>query len=168
MTSTPRDRDDDGGVDVEAAWADIVAHWDTDGPPVGPWPASEDADDSGEDPDDAQAPDDGTVEEWDGVASHVGGEAARHAAAAPEPEDEEEGFVPPEPPPLPRGDLVTTLSWAGVLGSPLFFLLTALFWRSVPQVLILLAIGAFVAGFVSLVLRMPSRRDPDDDDGAVV
>lgn len=170
MTSTPPDRDDDGSVDVEAAWADIIARWDEEQPPVGRWPAAEDTDDDPAEPAD-DAPADrvqiAEIEGWGTPGSHVGGEATRAAAAADEPEDEE-GYVPPEPPPLPRGDLLSTLAWAGVLGAPLFFVFTALFWRTVPQVLIVVAIAAFVAGFVTLVVRMPDRRDDDDDDGAVV
>lgn len=178
MTAHPPERDDDGSVDVEAAWADIVAHWDTEGPTVGPWSAAEDTDTAArrdEEPSEPEPPeaeereDDSGPAAWGLVPSHVGGERARQAAAAPEPEDDEEGYVPPEPPPLPRGDAFTMLAWAGVLGAPLFFLFTALFWRTVPQVLIVAAIAAFVGGFVALVLRMPDRRDDDDpDDGAVV
>ncbi|UER54612.1 hypothetical protein HJG43_08750 [Kineosporiaceae bacterium SCSIO 59966] len=184
MTGVPPERDDDSNVDLEAAWADIVANWDQDdATPVGRWPAAEDTEDTdhSDAPGDPDAPRDtdradpkdpqgtGHPVDWDVVPTHVGGDRAREAAARPDPDDEEEGFVPPEPPPLPRSDAITMAAWAGVLGSPLFFLLTALFWRDVPQLLILVAVGAFVAGFVTLVARMPSRRDPgDDDDGAVV
>ena len=175
MSTHPPDRDDDGSVDVEAAWADIVAHWDADEPEVGPWSAAEDTDTVTHAPHEPRRPepvedeDDDLPPAWGAVASHVGGERARAAASAREVEDDEEGYVPPEPPPLPRGDVFTMLAWAGVLGAPLFFLFTALFWRTVPQVLIVAAIAAFVGGFVALVLRMPDRRDDDDpDDGAVV
>lgn len=183
MSAGPRDTGDDGSVDVEAAWADIVARWDDEQPPVGRWPASEDAETvAGDDPpavepgdgappadltpeDDA---DDGVADDW-AAPSHVGGERVREAAAAPEPVEDDEGYVPPEPPPLPRGDLVSTLAWIGVLGTPIFFLATALFWRTVPQLLIVAAIAAFVGGFVTLVVRMPEDRDGDGwDDGAVV
>ena len=179
MTAHPPDRDDDGSVDVEAAWADIVAHWDTDRPEVAPWSAAEDDDTATEartagdeprrpEPVEDEDDDNELPPAWGPVPSHVGGERARTAAAAREPEDDEEGYVPPEPPPLPRGDVFTMLAWAGVLGAPLFFLFTALFWRTVPQVLIVAAIAAFVGGFVTLVLRMPDHRDDDPDDGAVV
>lgn len=177
MSPSSNSRDgDDRRVDVEAAWADIVARWNADDPAVGAWPASEDTDDDigprpSDPPVDHPEPrgDADAAEDWGTVPSHVGGDAAREAAMA-EPEDEDtEGYVPPEPPPLPRGDLFTVLSWTGVLGAPLFFLITALFWRTVPQILIVVAVAAFIAGFVALVLRMPDRRDPDDhDDGAVI
>lgn len=179
MTKPHPERDDDGSVDVEAAWADIVAHWDTDTPPVGKWSAAEDTEDTPEtgEPSSHAETEQGTppagdvMEDWGASSSHVGGERVRDASRnePPENDKEEEGYVPPEPPPLPRGDVFTMLAWAGVLGAPLFFLFTALFWRTVPQLLIVAAIAAFVGGFVTLVLRMPDRRDSDDpDDGAVV
>ena len=83
--------------------------------------------------------------------------------------DADEGrFVPPDPPPLPRGDVVTRLAWIAVLAGPLFLLFAAVAWRTAPQLLVLSAVGAFVAGFVALVARMPRDRGDDDDDGAVV
>jgi hypothetical protein len=171
--STPRDGDD-RSVDVEAAWADIVAHWNADPPPVGTWPASEDTDDDPSEEGGEEAPDalgpaakDVATPDWGAAPSQGGADAARQAPASED--DDSEGYVPPEPPPLPRGDVFTMLGWTGVLGAPLFFLITALFWRTVPQILIVAAVGAFIAGFVALVLRMPDSRDPDDnDDGAVV
>jgi hypothetical protein len=84
------------------------------------------------------------------------------------PEPPEEGFVPPEPPPLPRGDLMTRALWAAVIGGPLFLLIAAVAWRDAPRILILAAVAAFVGGFVMLVVRMPHDRGEDDDDGAVV
>jgi hypothetical protein len=181
MTNPPPDREDDGSVDVEAAWADIVAHWNTEDERVGGWPAQEDAEASSEKPaadvpdvtasapsDDRPDAGDTATEDWGVVSSHVGGERARNAARRDQGPDDEEGYVPPEPPPLPRGDAFTMLAWAGVLGAPLFFLFTALFWRTVPQLLIVGAIAAFIGGFITLVLRMPDHRDDDPDDGAVV
>jgi hypothetical protein len=89
----------------------------------------------------------------------------RDWAAADEPD---EGFVPPEPPPLPRGDLVGRLAWAGVLLGPAFLLLSALVWDDAGPLPLALATLAFVGGFITLVARMPARRDDEDDDGAVV
>jgi hypothetical protein len=76
--------------------------------------------------------------------------------------------VPPEPPPLPRGDLVGRLAWAGVLFGPAFLLLTAFLWDDAGPLPLALGTLAFVGGFVTLVARMPARRDDSDDDGAVV
>ncbi|GAB2680304.1 hypothetical protein [Thalassiella azotivora] len=227
MSAPPPERDDDGSVDVEAAWADIVAHWDDDataatGPPgAAAPPGAEDAperpsqrpatgggrtaepeeaagtgapagDVDATDPVPAPPTGDGTWrdddvpaddgeddgwgdDEWDAPRSHVGGQAAldvgahqdavaaRSAAA-----EDDERYVPPEPPPLPTGDTVSRLAWGAVLGAPLFFLLAALFWRSAPTILVVAAVAAFVAGFATLVLRMPDRDDDDPDEGAVV
>jgi len=86
----------------------------------------------------------------------------------PDEDDEEEGYQPPEPPPLPRGDLVSRLAWGAVIGGPLFLLVAALTWKSLPTYLLLLALTAFVGGFVTLVARMPQEHPDDPDDGAVV
>ena len=161
MSKADRDREDDGSVDVEAAWADIVSRWENDTPHTGSWPEAEDVSPAA--PDEEPVPDADPV--WTG---HVGGEAAREAGAREDVDPDDEGYVPPEPPPLPRGDTISRLAWAGVLGAPIFFLLTMLFWRSVPTVLVVLAVAAFIAGFVTLVVRMPDRDDDGWDDGAVV
>lgn len=85
----------------------------------------------------------------------------RDHALADEPD---EGFVPPEPPPLPRGDVVGVLAWAAVLLGPLFLLVAGLFWQEASPLWLGLAVVAFVGGFVALVMRLPSHRDVDDDD----
>jgi hypothetical protein len=91
----------------------------------------------------------------------------RDWAAAEDPDDDR--YHPPEPPPLPRGDLVGRLAWAGVLLGPTFLLVAGLFWRGAPRLWLALAVLAFVGGFVTLVLRLPADRDDTDgDDGAVV
>ena len=97
------------------------------------------------------------------------GAASAAPAAQPPPRDPEEHFVPPEPPPLPSGDPVTRWAWAGLVGAPLFFVLAALLGWRVEGWTALLAVSAFVAGFVTLVARMSDRHaDDDPDDGAVV
>ncbi|MBC7639248.1 MAG: hypothetical protein H7231_05635 [Rhodoferax sp.] len=80
------------------------------------------------------------------------------------PEEPDEGYVPPDPPPLPRGDVVGVLAWAAVLLGPLFLLMAGLFWREASPLWLGLAVVAFVGGFVALVMRLPSHRDVDDDD----
>ncbi|MFP5346036.1 MAG: hypothetical protein ACLGIA_03280 [Actinomycetes bacterium] len=200
MASPDHERDDDGSVDVEAAWADIIAHWDETGTPPSPRAAEEDVSGRGVGeaengavdvpvtpgeetplpgpgepvslPDQAAdgQRDDAWDDEWDVPRSHVGGDPVRDAADRDAEIDamlDEEGYEPPEPPPLPRGDVVSRFAWSGVLGAPLFFLLAALFWHSAPTWLVVGAVAAFVGGFVTLVVRMPDSRD-DDDDGAVV
>lgn len=204
------ERDDRPELDIDSAFAAIVANFSAPVPHgVGPWPASEDLDD--DEPDD-----DGPVPDGDrgddgldgggrrgahGAPSVPGGTRAPDGPGAdvpPPPDpwspparrislpgesraeeiggfrstaddaDDEEGYQPPEPPPLPRGDLVSRLAWAGVVGGPLFLLVAALAWRSLPTLLLLLALAAFVGGFVVLVARMPPEHPDDPDDGAVV
>lgn len=79
----------------------------------------------------------------------------------------EERFVPADPAPLPR-DVLGWAAWIAVVGAPLFLLVVALGWQDVPQLLTAITAGVFVAGFATLVIRLPSSRDDDDDDGAVV
>jgi hypothetical protein len=81
----------------------------------------------------------------------------------------EEGYVPPEPPPLPRGDIIGWLAWTAVIGGPLFLLLASQVWTDIGRIWIMLAVLAFIAGFAAIVARLPnSRNDDDPDDGAVV
>lgn len=88
---------------------------------------------------------------------------------APQPaaREAEEHFVPPAPPPLPRGDTVSRFAWAGVLGGPTYLLLALLVGWEIPPLLGAGAVGAFVAGFGTLVVRMGGD-DDRDDNGAVV
>jgi hypothetical protein len=87
---------------------------------------------------------------------------------ADEPDDDRERFVPPEAPPITSTDLVSRLAWLGVLGGPLFLLVAALVSNALPAVVVLLALAAFIGGFVTLVVRLPRDRGDDGDDGAVV
>ncbi|MEY9213075.1 hypothetical protein ABH917_002521 [Thermobifida halotolerans] len=82
-------------------------------------------------------------------------------------ESDEERFVPPPPPPLPRGDLVGRLAWTGLLGGPALLLIVTLVGLTVPGWLVLVALCAFVTGFVVLLIRMGDRPS-GPDDGAVI
>ncbi|NUS50582.1 MAG: hypothetical protein HOQ22_06005, partial [Nocardioidaceae bacterium] len=78
-------------------------------------------------------------------------------------------FVPPEPPPIPRGTPARRLAWLGLFGTPVVMLAAVVFGWRIPGWLALLMVVAFIGGFVFLVATMP--RDRDDwpgDDGAVV
>lgn len=211
------ERHGDGDLDVDAAWAEIVAHWGVDGDDVrvvrsGEAPehpvaegGAPDGDATDDDATDAPATGDAdaiaTAETRDerpadGPAGDVldagtpppaapttssrvvpTDDAGRPAPRPPVRRDDladddpllaalDEHFVPPEPPPLGGGDPLTTLAWLGALGGPVFLLVAALAWRSAPSLLIGAAVLAFVAGFVTLVVRMPDR--DEDDDGAEV
>lgn len=84
------------------------------------------------------------------------------------PPELDEHFEPPEPGPIPRGDLVSRLAWAGVLGGPAVLLVAAVVQGALPSVMVVAALLAFVGGFITLVARMPADRGDDGDDGAVV
>ncbi|MGK5450758.1 hypothetical protein [Streptomyces radiopugnans] len=86
-------------------------------------------------------------------------------------EDDEGHFVPPEPPPLPKGDPASRFAWLAVLGGPLLLMLTILFRQPVTWWIATLGIGGFLGGFAALVMRMRDDEDDDLDDpgrGAVV
>ncbi|WP_129669163.1 hypothetical protein [Phytoactinopolyspora endophytica] len=82
--------------------------------------------------------------------------------------EEEDHFVPPVPPPIPRGDRVTRWAWAGMLAPPPVLLLATLASWSPPDEFMAILVGGFIAGFVTLVLRMRGRNPHDPDNGAVV
>jgi hypothetical protein len=84
--------------------------------------------------------------------------------------DDDEHFVPPPAPPVPAADAVTRAAWTGVVGGPLFLVLATLLGWEADGLPALLAVGAFVGGFVTLVARMKDRPPLDEsgDDGAVV
>ena len=83
------------------------------------------------------------------------------------PSAEEEHFSPGPPPPLPRPEPVTVLCWFLVLGAPIGMVLLTLAGWYVPRwVLGLIGVG-FVAGVVTLVLRLDNH-PRDTDSGAVV
>jgi hypothetical protein len=180
------ERDHSGGdADLDAAFAEIIAGWDeetTD--PVPRWPASEDADPAVTD----ERPPASSMEQIRYVRDHGlptpehpadpgAGPAEQARPVEPPPagprdwelaDTADDHYAPPDPPPLPRGDLTSRLAWAGVLLGPAFLLCAGLFWRDVSRLWLALAAVAFIAGFVVLVMRLPQTRGEDDDDGAVV
>ncbi|MFI0942285.1 hypothetical protein [Streptomyces sp. NPDC021020] len=88
------------------------------------------------------------------------------------PDDEEDAhFVPPEPPPLPEADVTTKFAWIAVLGGPLLLLAFVLLQIEMTWWAATVGIGGFLGGFATLVARMRTGEDEDDDDpgrGAVV
>ncbi len=165
-------------IDVESAFAQLVASYGMETPRgLGPWPAAEDVDPQEDLPRERHRGDGPQEPARQADPRRPGPEGMGHRIIPGEPvedvdelsgQPDEEGYTPPEPPPLPKGDLVSRSAWAGVIGGPVFLLVAALAWTDLPPVLLLLALTAFVGGFVTLVARMPGQAPDDPDDGAVV
>lgn len=91
--------------------------------------------------------------------------------SAPEPSeddfdaDDEGHFVPPEPPPLPAADPTAKFAWLAVVGGPILLLLAVLLSWDMTWWLATLGIGGFLGGFATLVMRMKTDDDEDDDPG---
>lgn len=82
-------------------------------------------------------------------------------------DDEDDAFVPEDPPILSATDPLTMLAWLGAVGSPVALVLSAMFWRSAPLVAILGMVAVFVAAVVYLIMKLPQEKD-ENDDGARV
>ena len=141
-------------------WSRLVAGWT-----AAPDARGDHDDPDGAEPDrsaDAAAP--GRDDEWADVRPERSGPPAELRS------DGEDHFVPPEPPPLPTADTPTRLAWTAVIAGPLYLLLATLFDWQADGLVGLLAVAAFVGGFVTLVARMKDRAplDGSGDDGAVV
>ncbi|MFE4049891.1 hypothetical protein [Streptomyces sp. YIM B13518] len=80
-------------------------------------------------------------------------------------ETDEGHFVPPEPPPLPDADVTSKFAWLGVLGGPVLLLLAILLGWEMTWWLATLCIGGFLGGFATLVVRMRTDDEDDDDPG---
>ena len=85
--------------------------------------------------------------------------------------NDDEHYIPPAPPPLPKLDPVAKGAWAALFGGPGYLVVATAAGWSVSGLAAFCAVAAFVAGFAILVLRMhdPGPGGPDDGDtGAVV
>jgi len=83
-------------------------------------------------------------------------------------DDDDDEFIPEEPPSLANVEPAIMLAWVGALGAPVGLLLAAMLWRDAPLTAIfgLVAVFLICAGY--LIFRLPATRGEDDDDGAVV
>ncbi|GAA3736421.1 prolipoprotein diacylglyceryl transferase [Salinactinospora qingdaonensis] len=162
-TATTGQRGDD---DV---WADLVARFYTadSGTTAGEWPDAENVPAAEE----ATAPDaTSDADSFEDVDHEPSAGEGRVVRPAEPHDDPEEHYIPPPPPPLPRGDLVSRLSWAGLFGGPLVLLAATLLGLNLPDWLAFCAVAGFITGFIVLVVRMGDRppRDSGPDDGAVI
>ncbi|RBM19805.1 hypothetical protein [Streptomyces sp. PT12] len=164
MTERDQERGDGRDpIDEEAAWAEIVAGYGEEpADPPGVWPLGSPAVDE-------DKLDVGDTVERVHLAEPPTVEGPRDWEAAEDEEDDH--FVPPDPPPLPETDLATKLAWVAVLGGPLLLIVSVLLQRSMTWWIVTLGVGGFLGGFATLVSRMRDGRDDDWTDpgsGAVV
>lgn len=173
-------------IDEDAAWAAIVAGYGeepADPPGAKPFKSVEDLallesdmnDMPEPGPEPAGRPDDrpalgGSVT----FAPGVGGPRDFQVAEPSDDDfdDSDEGhFVPPEPPPLPEGDVTSRFAWLAVIGGPVLMLVAVILRWDMTWWLTTLCVGGFLGGFATLVARMSNGDDDENDDpgrGAVV
>lgn len=172
--------DIDGEVSgEEAAWRDLVARFDapseTDVADV-PWPADEDLPESQTAAAELPAAQGEPGNQAEEAATPV--DRARVIRPASDPRswtpadeagEENEPYVPPQLPPPAKMDPVTKGAWVALVCGPAYLLLGTLAGWTISGTEALVAIAAFIAGFVILVIKMGERPKRDDnDDGAVL
>jgi hypothetical protein len=81
-------------------------------------------------------------------------------------DNDDERFVPPTPPPLPRLPPDRALAWSGLFGSPTVLLVCLVLGVHLAPWLGYLLVAWFIGGFVYLVVQMPSGPSDPYDDGA--
>jgi hypothetical protein len=154
-----------GGSDEEKAWRDLVARFDgqpEDQPSTAPWPERENLRTSLD-----GKPPPAQPESDDPPARPVPSDPSDSADLA----EDEDHFVPPAPPPLPRLEPVLKGAWLALFGGPAYLLVATAAGWTVPGWAAFCAMAAFVSGFVVLVLHLgDDHRDngSGSDDGAVV
>jgi len=164
------------GRDDEHTWTELVEsfHSSTDDADR-TWPAAEDVDPAK--PGDAY--DSPTTTTNPGL-SHAGWDSNGSVADAAGPRStsdpqlpapvsaDDDHFVPPTPPPIPRTDLITLGAWFGVFGTPVLFVGAYVFSYYVPALISFIAVIAFFGGFAVLISRLKGHDPHDPDNGAVV
>ncbi|ONI69782.1 hypothetical protein BWI15_24935 [Kribbella sp. ALI-6-A] len=150
----------------DAEWKSLVEQFNApsapghDEPPVPRWPASEDVDENSYEP------------LIDVPAGLIVGDTDEEPPKEPPPrrsDDPHDHYIPPEPARGPRLDWISRAAWLGLTGGPLLLILAALLDFGTGRITLLGVVG-FMAGFLTLVIRMNDRLPPEDtpDDGAVV
>lgn len=161
------------GRDDDQTWSELVHAFHTDPDPGESghaWPAAEDIDPDDDNGQDAAETYPGASHTWSSAPAAQSGRPAGTSAEseAAEPRYDDDHFVPPNPPPLPKGDRITRWAWAGLAATPSVLLISALTGWTPPDSVMVVLVGGFIAGFVTLVVRMRGRNPHDPDDGAIV
>ncbi|GIM94482.1 DUF308 domain-containing protein [Paractinoplanes toevensis] len=158
------------GPDIEAEWAKIVAGFHTSvDPTAAPWPASEELPAEPAPPPAAEGAGYGRRRTDQKPAAESSLLDGLDTFGADLEDEEEDRYIPPDPPPLPR---LSKYAIAGILGVLVGFVLF-LFPGILPiaqDYVTLIGFAAIVSGAVMLVWRLRSGDDEEDDydDGAVV
>ena len=85
------------------------------------------------------------------------------------PEEDEERYVPEPLPPPAKLDSTSKAALAGVIGGPGYLLVASIFLHwTVSAEAALIAVAGFVAGFVTLIIKLGARSGKDDDDDGAV
>ncbi len=177
----PDSPDQSANKDDDAVWLDLVARLESmpssalDEAPT----AGEPGNDSGTEPD--PGPDDvpgrsssRSFQDFDplglskrGAAEEPASSGEGSGATGPRDYDveDENGFVPEDPPSLAGTEPLTMLAWIGAVGGPLALLFTAMFWRSAPLLAVMGILATFLASVVYLIMKLPQEKD-ENDDGA--
>lgn len=185
----------DDAADIDRAFADIMSRWDQtahrderpeEAPEESPAAAAV-AEPSGdaaptpepppqttqppgdEEPRDEQAPE-GPESRRPRTVEEVFGSARDTGWRVHTPPEEDDEFVAPRPAPPSGNDVTFWLALIGIVGGPLWLIYLALAAPYSSRLWFVLAIAATLGGFGLMVMRLPARRDPEDDedDGAVV
>lgn len=186
----PDSPDQSANKDDDAVWLDLVARLESmpssalDEAPTAEGPTS----DSGREPDRGLGPGPDDVpgrsssrsfQDFDplglsgmskrGAAEESTGSGEGSGATGPRDYDveDENGFVPEDPPSLAGTEPLTMLAWIGAVGGPLALLFTAMFWRSAPLLAVMGILATFLASVVYLIMKLPQEKD-ENDDGARV
>jgi hypothetical protein len=152
--------------DIDTAFARIVAGYDTEVPRQA-WPESENvADDRPHGPD--PAPPRPLVKSDYAERSLLDG---LDTFGADLPDEDQEGYTPPVPPPLPRPSAVAVAAVIAIIGGFILFLRPTALPIS-DELAMFVGLGAIVVGFIALIWRLrpgdDEDEDPDPDNGAVV
>jgi hypothetical protein len=85
------------------------------------------------------------------------------------PEEDDEHYVPVPLPPPARLEPAAKAALVGVLGGPGYLILSVFLHWTISATAAFVAVAAFIAGFVTLVVKLGDRpRRDDDDDGAIL
>jgi len=159
----------------EAAWRDLIARFDAPADSVAgavPWPGREDLADPAAGADPVTGPDQAGGTPAGALLPADRARVIRHAGdprSYSPPEEDEEPYVPTPLPAPAKLDPIAKAAWAALICGPGYLLAGTLLDWNIPAVAAFAAVAAFIAGFVTLVIKLGDRpRRDDDDNGAVL